>query len=222
MRYIIETVAKLFIGVIARDKVPKQSFDFHRLSDCFASLAMTFKDFFNGFIIIIFGCLLFLGCARVDESGPVTTDDEVVPDQVIWNGKIEITDNGRLQSIVQAGYIQSFQKKKLTLLDSGVTVDFFDKRGRHTSVLTSERARVEEKSDIFLAQGNVVVVSDSGAVLRTERLYWDKKKRRVHSDTLVILTTDLDSLRGYDFEADENLNSWSLKKPTGRTFRRRQ
>lgn len=173
-------------------------------------------------MIFIFGCFLILGCSRVDESGPVATNNEIVPDQEIWGGKIEITDNGRLQSIVQAGYMQSFQKKQMTLLDSGVTVDFFNKEGQHTSVLTSERASIEEKSDIFKAQGNVVVVSDSGAVLRTERLYWDKKKRRVSSDTLVILTTDLDSLRGYDFEADENLKSWSLKKPTGRTFRRRQ
>lgn len=157
----------------------------------------------------------------MDESGPVLVNNDDIPDQEIWGGRIEITDDGRLQSLVNAGHIQLFEKKKWTLLDSGVVVDFFNNNGQHLSTLTSRRARVEEKTDLFVAQGNVVVVSDSGEVLKTERLYWNKDQRKITSDTLVVLTTKLDSLRGYDFEADENLNSWRLKNPKGQTLRQR-
>ena len=174
------------------------------------------------YLILSLGCLILWGCAKIEEPQTLSSNEVQLPDQEIWDGKIEITKNTQLQSVVQAGHIQMFEKQKLTRLDQGVQIDFYDKQGRHTSVLTSERARVEEKIDLFLAEDNVVVVSDSGAVLRTERLYWDRNGQQIRSDTLVVLTTELDSLRGYDFEANEDLTSWKLKNPTGQTFRRRQ
>lgn len=166
-------------------------------------------------------CLFLIGCADLEEAPSNLVDNASVPDQEIWNGRIEITSDGRKQSVVQAGHIEVFERKKVTLFSDGVIVDFYNKAGEHSSVLTSQRARIEEKADLFVALGNVVVTSDSGAVLRTERLYWERASRQVRSDTLVILTTELDSLRGFDFESNEDLTSWQLKNPTGQTFRKR-
>ena len=175
----------------------------------------------NLFKVILSLAFIFVGCAEIDEpsTGGERTD---APDQEIWGGKIEITQDGKLQSIVRAGYIQLFEKKQITLFDSGVVVDFYNKQGQHTSVLTSERARIDERIDLFLALGNVVVVSDSGETLRTERLYWDKEKKKIRSDTLAVLTTAVDSVLGYNFEADENLSSWTLENPTGQTMRKQE
>ena len=163
-----------------------------------------------------------LNCSKLQELEPRDRETEQLPDQEIWNGVIEISRQGLTQSIVRAGHIESYEKKKITLLDQGVTIDFFDKKGQHTSKLTAKRVRIEEKTDLFKAQDSVVVVSDSGAVLQTERLYWDRKRQRIHSDTLVFITTEFDSLRGYDFESNEDLTSWQLKRPTGQTLRQRQ
>lgn len=165
--------------------------------------------------------LILIGCTRVEEpSGD--RNSVKMPDQEIWNGKIEISENGKLQSVVRAGYMRIFEKRKQTFLDSGVVVDFYNKQGLHTSVLTADSAEIDERMNLFVAQGNVVVTSDSGAVLRTPRLYWDKDKQRIRSDTLAFLTTALDSLRGINFESDENLTSWSLAQPTGQTLRGRE
>jgi LPS export ABC transporter protein LptC len=164
--------------------------------------------------------LLVWGCANVEEPTEGIVEQGHVPDEEIWNGQIEVIEKGKLKSIVQAGYIQLFEEKKLTLMDSGVVVDFFNSKGQHTSVLTSLSARIDERVDLFVALGKVKVVSDSGEILRTERLYWDRTNKRIHTDTLAILTTAVDSLHGYDFESDENLSSWTLKNPTGRTFRK--
>ena len=166
--------------------------------------------------------MLFWSCAQVEESTEGMVENDQMPDEEIWNGRIEVIEKGRLKSVVQAGYIQLFEEKKLTLMDSGVVVDFFNAQGQHTSVLRSRRAHIDERIDLFVALGSVEVVSDSGEVLRTERLYWDKNEKRIHTDTLAILTTAVDSLRGYDFESDENLTSWTLKNPTGQTFRKTQ
>ncbi|MCX6640158.1 MAG: LPS export ABC transporter periplasmic protein LptC [bacterium] len=167
-------------------------------------------------------CILFLGCSSVEEPGKMASKAKQPPDQEIWNGTIEVTENGLTQSIIKAGHIELYEDTRVTLLDSGVVVDFFNKKGQHASVLTSLAAKIEEKHDIFLATGNVIVISDSGAMLRTERLYWDRKNRQIRSDTLVTMTSAFDSLRGYEFDAKEDLSSWQLKRPTGQTFRQVQ
>jgi LPS export ABC transporter protein LptC len=166
--------------------------------------------------------LIVVGCSSVGESGKKVADTKPLPDQEIWNGRIEISNRGLKQSLVRAGHIQLFEDRNVTLMDSGVIVDFYNNQGQHSSVLTSYRARLEEKHDFFLAEGNVVVTSDSGAVLRTERLYWDRENRKIRSDTLVTMTTQYDSLRGFEFDANEDLRSWQLKRPTGMTFRQIQ
>jgi len=174
---------------------------------------------------IYFGILsatvvLAVGCSRDQEAAPVNGQGQSLPDRTIWNGTIEVMEAGRLQSLVQAGRIETYDRTRTTLMDSGVVVDFFNSAGQHTSQLTSRAARIEEGRDLFLAEGDVVVTSDSGATLYTERLYWDRQRQRIRSDTLVTMTTDFDSLRGFDFESNEDLTSWTLQRPTGTTFRR--
>jgi LPS export ABC transporter protein LptC len=171
-------------------------------------------------IIAIFTILIVVGCTRLQETGPVDKTTEKLPSQTIYDGTIDVVKGGRLQYVIKAGRIRSYERERLTLLDSSVVVDFYNQVGKHTSVLTSDQARVEENKNIFQALGDVVVVTDSGDVLRTERLYWDEAKRRIRSDTLVTIVTPTDSLQGYDFEADENLSSMQLRQPTGLTLRK--
>lgn len=164
--------------------------------------------------------LFIIACSKLPETQMGESGTSRAPDQVVWNGRIEVIEGGKLKSVIQAGKISTYEKRKITELDSGVVVDFYNSRGIHSSQLTSRSARIEEITDLFMAQDSVVVVSDSGATLRSERLYWNRKARKIHSDTLVVMTTAYDSLRGFDFEADEDLTSWSLQRPTGQTFRR--
>ncbi len=164
--------------------------------------------------------LCVIGCSKMPESQTGEGGASQAPNQVIWNGRIEVIEGGKLKSVIQAGKISTYEKRKITELDSGVVVDFYNSRGIHSSQLTSRCARIEELTDLFMAQDSVVVVSDSGAMLRSERLYWDRKAHKIRSDTLVVMTTEYDSLRGFDFQADEDLTSWSLQRPTGQTFRR--
>jgi LPS export ABC transporter protein LptC len=163
--------------------------------------------------------LFWIGCSELPDAGDQVKKLHRQPDQIIWNGRIEVVTNGKLESIVQARRIETFEKEKVTTLDSGVVVDFYDKNGKHSSRLTSQSARVEDAKNLFLARGNVVVVSDSGDVLRTERLYWDQQKQKITSDTLVILVTRQDSLRGFNFESNDDLTSWQLTNATGQTTR---
>ena len=116
--------------------------------------------------------LLLLSCE--EKIRPPISDglSGIVPTQESWDARIIFTDSGRTSGILRAGHIAMYADRKSTVLDSNITVDFFDEHQQHTSVLTARRGRVNDVTQDFEAHGNVVVVSDSGTTLSTEDLYW--------------------------------------------------
>ena len=94
------------------------------------------------------------------------------PAQESWDAQIIFTDSGRVAGVLHAGHIAMYTDRKYTVLDSGITVDFYNEREQHTSVLTARRGRVNDVTNDFEAHDHVVVISDSGTVLKTEDLFW--------------------------------------------------
>ena len=106
------------------------------------------------------------------------------------------------------------------MLDSSVTVDFFDSREQHTSVLTSEKAEINQASNDMKAMGNVVAVSDSGITLYSESLTWNSREEKLHTkDNIMVTTLETDTLYGVGFESDSDLKNWKILNPSGVTDR---
>jgi LPS export ABC transporter protein LptC len=137
------------------------------------------------------------------------------PVQESWDAKIVFTDSGKLAGILKAGHISVFADRKITLLDSSLTVDFYDEHQNHTSVLTARRGVVNDVNHDFEAHEHVVVVSDSGSVLRTEELYWTNATRKIHTPAYVEITSPKEQLRGHGFESDQDLKHYTILKVTG-------
>jgi LPS export ABC transporter protein LptC len=109
-----------------------------------------------------------------------------------------------------------YESRDRVFFDQNVVVDFYDKEGRHTSNLKSREGEYQKGREDVLAKGNVVVVSDSGTVLKTEALRWENQRERILSDTTVcIITTNLDTLYGRGFESDSELKHWTIRQPWG-------
>lgn len=135
--------------------------------------------------------------------------------QESWDAKITFTDSGKISGILRAGHISMYPDRKYTLLDSNIVVDFFDEHEIHTSVLTANNGRVDDITHDFEAHGNVVVVSDSGATLRTENLLWTNAKRKIHTPDYVEIVSPKEQLQGHGFESDQDLKHYTIFRVTG-------
>jgi len=114
--------------------------------------------------------------------------------------------------------MERYNKRKIVNFSDNVLVDFYDEMGNHTSQLTSDKGRLNESSNNVEAFGNVVVVSDSGITLQTEKIWWDNATEKVVSDQFVTITTaEQDTLYGVGFESDQNLSNWIIKEVRGKT-----
>lgn len=182
---------------------------------------MTWKLFHKStFRLLLASLIIFSLTGCRDESKETTKIGPVVekPDQELWNARIEFTQNERTTSILEASHISIYEKKGLTVADSSFRLDIFDAEGNHTSVLFADSGIVSGE-DSLRAYKNVIVISDSGATLNTERLFWNRSTNSVRSDTFVVLTTDTDTLFGDSMVSDESLENWQVFNPRGKTIR---
>ncbi len=172
----------------------------------------------------IFKLLLFcfflgiVSCSQYDQD-PAAPDQEQeqmkFPDQESWEATIIITDEGNRLAEVWAGYLARYEEKRQTLLKDSIHVDFYDSNGRHKSVLTAEEGIVYHQNNNLEAMGNVIVVSDSGIVLETEKLKWDNKLKKIISDVSVKFTTQTDTLIGDSFISDADLKNYEIRNAKG-------
>jgi len=164
------------------------------------------------FFVIAF---LWLGCRSQDEQ-TVTPPNYDGPDQQGWNSRITVTSNGRTTAVVQYAHMEKYSKRGETKFDGGIVVDFYNTEGKHTSNLVAERGLLHEENNDVEAMGNVVVVSDSGMTVRTQRLRWDNTRQKITSNDFVTITTaQNDTLHGKGFQSDQSLKQWSIGRPSG-------
>ncbi len=155
--------------------------------------------------------IVFTACDREKAKPSMSgfTSDQL-PTQESWNSKVTFSDSGRVRAILTAGHIRMFEEERHTLIDSGLVVDFYERSGKHSSVLTSKRGRVDDRTRDLEAFENVVFRSDSGTVVETEYIFWDSAQKKVRSDRFVTITSATERLQGYGFEADQGLKNYTV------------
>ena len=161
--------------------------------------------------------LLCLGCE--EKVKPSVMSDVVTdkfPSQESWNSTITFSDSGIVRAIVKAKHIYSYENSSVTYLENNVVVDFFNTEGQHTTQLTADKGTVDERTNNLQAIGNVVVTSDSGTVVRSDRMFWDNARQLIHSPDFVSITSPTQQLQGTGFESDHNLTNYRIFKVTGK------
>jgi len=162
--------------------------------------------------------VIFSSCTK--QSIQDLPSREGMPDQESWEVNIILTDQGMIRAKIRSGHLEKYNEKEFIMLDSSVTVDFFDSDEKHTSILTSNKAEVDQSSNDMKAIGNVVAVSDSGISLYSNTLVWDSKNEKLRTkDKIMITTLEKDTLYGIGFESDSDLENWKIINPSGVTGR---
>ncbi len=146
-----------------------------------------------------------------------TIVEGLTPDQTGWNVTVRFVDSSTTKAILVAGRTRVYQKRNETLLDGGIEVQFFStETGERTSKLTADSAVIDDNTKNMVAKGNVIVIADSsGTKLETSVLHWNNKTRKIYSSEYVEITSASETLKGWGFESDENLNNYKIFKVSG-------
>ncbi len=171
--------------------------------------------------ILTFLGFAILSCTDFEDQQPTSSKEKTeFPDQESWHSNITITKAGNRMAEVWAGYIASYNDRGIAYLKDSIHVDFYDDQGEYNSTLTADSGVVHNNTNDLSASGNVVVVSDSGIVLKTSELKWDNKKQKIISEVPVRFTTNDDTLIGDSFISDPDLKNYEIRNARGYSRRK--
>ena len=145
------------------------------------------------FIVLLFHVLfiIFFTCQNSSKNSEEKRENLEFPDQEGWNSTMTSTKDGILSAVIRYGHMQRFKKRKVVEFDGGIEIDFYDEKGNHTSKLTSDEGKLNEGTNDIEAIKNVVVVSDSGINLKTDKLALQRLKERFTHNNLSVYTKNI-------------------------------
>lgn len=164
--------------------------------------------------------LLAAGCEDRIRTAVVPLGQSDIPSQESWRSTVVFSDSARVKAVLWAGHIASFSRQRMTMMDDSIHVDFFNESGEHTSLLTARRGKVDDATQDFEAHENVVVYSDSGTTLRTEKLFWTNAERKIHTDAFVDITSPTERIMGLGMVSDQGLKNYKIFRVTGQAVSR--
>jgi LPS export ABC transporter protein LptC len=169
--------------------------------------------------LILLLCLTFLAScandAKVQPAVVPTVIPEEEPSQTSFDTKIRFTNEGLSRAILGAGRIRVYDKRRQTVLDSSVQVDFFDREGKHSSVLTAGWANINDQTKFMVAYDSVKIVSDSGTTVYTDSLTWNNETQRINSPANVKIVEKSGRVTtGRGFESDQSLTNYKILHTT--------
>jgi len=175
-----------------------------------------------GILSLIFLVIISIGCSRKESNVPISSFDGGAgyPDQELFQSVVRFTIEDRPRLILIAPHLSRFEAQSLMIIEGGIKADMFDTFGKHAGVLTADEGETVEGTNRLVARGHVVIVSDSGTVLKGDEIQYNPEIGRIVSDGFVTITSPTDSLSGYGFTAAPDLTDWEIKNSSGATWRK--
>jgi LPS export ABC transporter protein LptC len=169
-------------------------------------------------LIVISGCAGDNNTKSTGDDSDSTRAAVLRPDNEIRGARIGLFEGSVKTTDIRADYIEKYTKQDSTLAWK-LEVDFYDRQGKQTSRLVADSGLVREAIKLMVANGHVVVVSEDGARLETEQLFWNGTTQMITTDSFVTVYQHGDTLMGYGLEADQRLNKVKIKKRVRGTTR---
>lgn len=137
----------------------------------------------------------------------------------IFNAHVVITDSIYKVINLRSPLIEEYEfaQTPYTEFPKGIDMDFYEK-GKKPGHLKADYAKIIELTGWYEARNNVVLINSSNDTLKTNRIFWDKKNRRIFSnDTVKIYRADgiTTNISEQGIESTEDFKNYKLKKNKG-------
>lgn len=161
------------------------------------------------------------GCSEIQTDRDV--DREIGPlAQESWDVSLQISEDGVIRIQLDAAHMIRYDDPDsvLTIFDADssggtVTATFYDSLGSETGVVTAHKVLFDQHDKAMIASGDVLIESSNGRTLRTERVFWFEDAGRIEAPGFVSFTTEDQNITGYEMEATEDLDEWSIRRVSG-------
>jgi len=145
------------------------------------------------------------------------TNREEIPSLIYEEFETVLTDSGKVTHKFITPKMLRYDRKKEPYMDfpKGLHVIMYLPDGEIDAQIKCRNAINYEKKNLWELNNDVEAVNQKGDILNTEQLFWDSKAKKIYSEKFVTITQGQDVITGTGFEADENMDNWTIKNMQG-------
>jgi LPS export ABC transporter protein LptC len=154
--------------------------------------------------------LVATGCGSDEQESSALEPPSGAPSEGMKGIRLQNLKVGDTRWALQADTASVYREKKRIVAEV-VEIDFYE-ADEHVSTLTADQGILLQATDDLEVRGNVRVVTQDGAVLKTRVLFWDHQGSKIHTDAFVEITRGEDVLTGVGMEADPGLDRIEIKE----------
>ncbi|WP_313581195.1 LPS export ABC transporter periplasmic protein LptC [Chishuiella sp.] len=167
------------------------------------------SNMFFGFLCIF---ILLFSC---NKGNPNTLKKKVVfPNRTLIHANIITKDSGRITANVHSPLIEEYTTvdSPYTVFRKGLHLNFYQKGQEKPGYFQANWARLSDATGIYEGRGNVIIVNEKGDSLKSEQIFWDKKRKTVYTSKVVYLISNKgDSLKASNgLQGTDDLENYTL------------
>ncbi len=174
-------------------------------------------------ILKIAPCLLALGVIFISCRQEEFSKDKLYsyqgqyPDESAEDLHLIYSDSGRLSFQINTPILNKYYNKNFVDCPEGIEIISYDYFGQPEAVMKADYAINAERDMHLEAQKNVIITNlKKGDTIKTEKIVWDKRTRRIYSDVPVRqIRADGTVYNGDGFDADEKFTRYTVRNPRG-------
>lgn len=171
------------------------------------------RNFLRKRLLPIYLVALLIGCTRVEDVD-LSKRKKDFPSRTLINANVIFKDSGFLKINLRSPLIEEYVMidTPYTKFPKGLEMNYYNKNIDSPGYLRANWAVMNEMKGWYEGRGDVLVISEKGDTLKTQKLFWNKKKRQVFTqDTVYIITKSGDSLQANNgLEAKDDLTEYML------------
>ena len=169
-----------------------------------------------------FYLLIFIGACTQIEDVDTSAQKRDFPSRTLKNAHIIYKDSGFVKINLRSPLIEEYAliDSPYTQFPKGLEMNFYTTNIDSPGYLRANWAIMYELKEWYEGRGDVKIISEKGDTLKTQKLFWNKKQRRVFtSDTVYIISKSGDSLQANNgLEAKDDLSEYTLFNNQGVKF----
>jgi LPS export ABC transporter protein LptC len=177
------------------------------------------KAFFHKKIFqaaIYCSCLFVLGCENDERDIDAWTGKKIMIEEAIQVNTL-FSQSGNLKANLKSPLMLRYLGDTVYVeFPKTLHVDFYDSLGKRESWLDAKYGKYMESLNKVFLKDSVRVININGDTLRTSELWWDQTAKIFYTDSVIsIITKDKRIRGGKGLVAAQDLNSYTIKQPTG-------
>lgn len=167
-------------------------------------------------VTVVFTVAMFFSCNDNFEQVQKMGISENEPIGIAENINLKYTDSGRVTANLLGTKMFDYSNRDFPFNEftDGITLYVFDEENKKSTII-SDYAIIYSNTDLIDLQGNVVITTHDGNVLKTEQLYYDQKRTWLFTNVPVSFTTKQDIINGNGFDSNSKFTNAEVLEVTG-------